>query len=68
MKPVVCGCGVHTVPVAGAVSGVTGAVLKTPTRGLPVAFPSDDDTGVEHARRVDELVPAAYEVEPWGGG
>jgi hypothetical protein len=41
MKPVVCGCGVRTVPVAGAVSGVTGAVLKTPTRGLPVVNPSD---------------------------
>ena len=39
MKPVRCGCGVHTVPVAGAVSRVAGAVSEVPTRGLPVEFP-----------------------------
>jgi hypothetical protein len=39
MKPVNCGCGVHTVPVAGAVSGVTVAVLENHTRGIPVKYP-----------------------------
>jgi hypothetical protein len=34
------GCDVHTVPVAGAVSGVMGAVSEILTRGLPVTNPS----------------------------
>ena len=38
-KPVGYGCGVHTVPVVGAVSRVTGAVSEVPTWGLPVMFP-----------------------------
>jgi hypothetical protein len=42
MKPVNCGCGVHTVPVAGAVSGVTGAVLENHTPGIPVKYPTTD--------------------------
>jgi hypothetical protein len=40
MKPVNCGCGVHTVPVVGAVSWVTGAVSENHTPGIPVKYPT----------------------------
>jgi hypothetical protein len=58
MKPVNCGCGVHTVPVAGAVSGVTVAVLENHTRGIPVKYP----IGLAVARVVVVVVATCFPV------